>query len=317
MHPSTKSGISGTHDGMKLNESTKNVSARRNSDTILEGQNNTKPNAPPVTDKSVDGLNEVMEVLQVSAPKEGRGVSGRADEIRPFGQTKGDGMFDDDQTHLSNSSTKPTSFDSKSMASVTTFAMDEKESLRPDDSASVQAVEDDDFLGSTSGAHNSRVDSDTGACVNRVLGQTTALQRTPEVLSTDPPRLNEGGLRIREILPEDSTSNNSNEQNLHGFPSEPDEKLLEAMDSPKDRLLLLQLEEKIITFIKNSRLVFFPHFRCRPTNVMFSDGSLELPPCNSFGRLLAHKLGDYYHLTHFVDNNVTSVRLHRTPWSRL
>lgn len=45
--------------------------------------------------------------------------------------------------------------------------------------------------------------------------------------------------------------------------------------------------------------------------------SLELPPSNAFGRLLAHKLGDYYHLTHFVDNNVTSVRLHRTPFCRL
>lgn len=50
---------------------------------------------------------------------------------------------------------------------------------------------------------------------------------------------------------------------------------------------------------------------------MNSEQSLELPPSNAFGRLLAHKLGDYYHLTHFVDNNVTSVRLHRTPFCRM
>jgi hypothetical protein len=42
-------------------------------------------------------------------------------------------------------------------------------------------------------------------------------------------------------------------QNLHGFPLDPDEKLLEAMKSPKDRLLILQLEEKIRHFIKDSR----------------------------------------------------------------
>jgi hypothetical protein len=43
------------------------------------------------------------------------------------------------------------------------------------------------------------------------------------------------------------------ERNLHGFPKDPDEKLLEAMNSQKDRLLLLQLEEKIIAFIKDSK----------------------------------------------------------------
>ncbi|KAI9877613.1 MAG: hypothetical protein M1823_007076, partial [Watsoniomyces obsoletus] len=53
--------------------------------------------------------------------------------------------IEDDQSHLSNSSTKQQSFETKSMASVTTFAMDEKESLRPDDSASVRAVDDDDL----------------------------------------------------------------------------------------------------------------------------------------------------------------------------
>jgi hypothetical protein len=45
------------------------------------------------------------------------------------------------------------------------------------------------------------------------------------------------------------------ERALHGFPNEPDEKLLEALESPKDRLMLLQLEDKIITFIKNTRFV--------------------------------------------------------------
>ena len=44
---------------------------------------------------------------------------------------------------------------------------------------------------------------------------------------------------------------------------------------------------------------------------------IDLPPCNSFCRLLAHKLADYYALTHFVDNAVSSVRLYRTPYCRM
>ena len=43
---------------------------------------------------------------------------------------------------------------------------------------------------------------------------------------------------------------------------------------------------------------------------------MDLPPCNSFCRLLAHKLADYYALTHFVDNAVSAVRLYRTPYCR-
>ncbi|EFW23301.1 conserved hypothetical protein [Coccidioides posadasii str. Silveira] len=221
----------------------------------------------------MDDLSRGVELLHLSSEKE---VSGGLEASGEDGQSKNEGTSDDDQTHLSSSSTKPTSFDSKSMASVTTFAMDEKESLRPDDSASVQAIEEDDFSGSASGAPNSQVGSEGSARLNRV---------------------NHEGLKT---FHGDSATNPPNERSLHGFPNEPDEKLLEAMRSPKDRLLILQLEEKIIAFIKNP-----------------SEQSLELPPCNAFGRLLAHKLGDYYHLTHFVDNNVTSVRLHRTPWCRL
>ena len=53
---------------------------------------------------------------------------------------------EDSSTQLSSSdgSGKPPSIDGKSVASATTFALDEKESLRPDDSASLRAVEEED-----------------------------------------------------------------------------------------------------------------------------------------------------------------------------
>lgn len=47
------------------------------------------------------------------------------------------------------------------------------------------------------------------------------------------------------------------------------------------------------------------------------DPALDLPPCNSFCRLLIHKLADYYFLTHFVDTSTNSIRVFRTPFCRL
>ncbi|GFF53327.1 hypothetical protein IFM62136_02289 [Aspergillus lentulus] len=226
-------------------------------------------------------------------------------EVDEHGALKREASFDDDRTHLSTSSTKQTSFDSKSMASVTTFAMDEKDSLRPDDSASVQAVDEEESLsGPASGAANSLTGSESGVRIYRDHPRDFSSQKPRPVVLAD------GGQRPDGIIHPDSVANNfalpssaegfSVEHSLNGFPLQPDEKLLEAMKSPKDRLLILQLEEKVRNFIQNSK-----------------EQSLELPPSNAFGRLLAHKLGDYYHLTHFVDNNVTSVRLHRTPFCRL
>ena len=44
---------------------------------------------------------------------------------------------------------------------------------------------------------------------------------------------------------------------------------------------------------------------------------MDLPPCNSFCRMLTHKLADYYHMTHQVDGIAGAVRIFRTPFCRL
>lgn len=44
---------------------------------------------------------------------------------------------------------------------------------------------------------------------------------------------------------------------------------------------------------------------------------MDLPPCNSFCRLLTHKLADYYHMTHQVDPVAGAVRIFRTPFCRV
>ncbi|CAG8132398.1 unnamed protein product [Penicillium olsonii] len=261
------------------------------------------------TDLAVDDLDRGVQDISLTLKKHNEGASSLLSR-QDHGLLKRENSFEDDRTHLSTSSTKMTNFDSKSLASVTTFAMDEKDSVRPDDSASVQAIDEEESLsGHASGAPNSVAGSEAGSRAFREQFRDGIPTRPRGILPVPGPLFN-GSQSGNGTIPPDSVSNNfvmpanadsvQDGQNLHGFPLEPDEKLLEAMKSPKDRLLILQLEEKIRYFIKNC-----------------TEQSLELPPSNAFGRLLAHKLGDYYHLTHFVDNNVTSVRLHRTPFCRL
>lgn len=233
---------------------------------------------------NMGSLNNAVRELDITGLKD-QAISESQPENREDAINKAESTFEDDQTHLSNSSTKPTSFDSKSVASVATFAMDEKESLRPDDSASVQAAEEDESLsGPVSSAPNSRMGSEaSGRRLRHNYGDgpenLATSQRAPGILSSGP-QFN-GGLQIAGVTPPNPVPDNftmanpdsfETESSLHGFPKEPDEKLLEAMNSPKDRLLLLQLEEKIVSFIKDSKYVHhYPpvSLLCPSFNVVF------------------------------------------------
>ncbi|KAI4289636.1 MAG: hypothetical protein L6R35_001096 [Caloplaca aegaea] len=224
---------------------------------------------------------------------------------------------DDEQTHFSMSSTKPASLDGKSTASGTTFAMDEKESLRPDDSASVKAAEEEDSCSGTgSGAPNSRIGSEAGgkafrdqfheiseriyhapsrpivAVYRGIPGiEEEAAHAAPSPLQT--PLQEPATMAAPSIAPPDSGAFKMEYRS-------PDEKLLEALGSSKDRLFVLRLEHDIINFIQHS-----------------GDPTLDLRTPNSFCRLLAHKLADYYALTHHVDGSMTAVKLYRTPYCRI
>ena len=178
--------------------------------------------------------------------------------------------FDDDQTQISSSSTKPASLDGKSTTSGTTFALDEKESLRPDDSASVKAAEDEDYgSGPASGAQNSRVGSEAGARPFR-----EQYYEISESIGSSPHRMHPLSRRIIAGIEEEgpqmtrspiicalpAPASLSHPDNLG--PSgptidykyqEPDEKLFEALESPKDRLFLLRLEQDVIAFVKDSQ----------------------------------------------------------------
>lgn len=209
-------------------------------------------------DRDVDALSQAVQDARLT-DKNSRQNSEISNDAHENGGLKRETSFEDDRTHLSSSSTKPTSFDSKSMVSVATFAMDEKDSLRPDDSASVQAIDEEESVsGAASGAPNSLTGSESGARGFR----DASIQKSRAILQNAGSAYNDNNQRSNGAINPDSVSNNYILPNsgpfqagrvLHGFPQEPDEKLLEAMKSPKDRLLILQLEDNVRNFIQHSK----------------------------------------------------------------
>lgn len=158
--------------------------------------------------------------------------------------------------------TKPPSLDGKSITSGTTFnALDEKESLRPDDSASVQAAAEDDDAFSVRGSliAGSRMGSEVAARFHRIqLGDMPPRSvphqlviaesgnqgvATPQSASSEQIPVTDAKIAL--------VSATSTPNGLYG--QNPDEKLLEAMQSQKDRLFLLKLEEMVIDFVQDSK----------------------------------------------------------------
>ncbi len=221
-------------------------------------------------EKNVQGLSDAVRNLRVedTSKNSDKGLLSGAQASN--GALRVDVAVEDDQTHLSNSSTKPASLDGKSVASGTTFALDEKESLRPDDSASVKAAEEEEsFSGPASGAPSSRVGSEAGSRAFRDqfyeisdrIGQpphrNAVVNRfgVPGIQEEDMPGLT---TTSKPVTPDQQVSADTGEFRgvvpPYGFPQKgPDEKLLEALESPKDRLFLLKLEQDVISFVRDSK----------------------------------------------------------------
>ncbi|EAT87801.2 hypothetical protein SNOG_05410 [Parastagonospora nodorum SN15] len=227
---------------------------------------------------------------------------------------------EDSSTQVSSSdgSGKPPSIDGKSVASANTFALDEKESLRPDDSASLRAVEEEDVTSPPdSVVADSRHGSDTGATrafhdqLREIavmnpqhrgvpVGRFPALQNGAHTLY-DPNQLANGARPTSQ--PAGNIVPRANGE-AHP-PAIPDDKLLEALNSPRDRLFIVKLEQDFIDFIKETRLTYY------------SESEYDLPNCNTFYRMLAHRLADYYLLGHTVDSTMTGVKITPTEMQLL
>lgn len=256
-------------------------------------------------------LVDAVKALSISSPMPTLVVVNGSGSAR----SKSDGVdgFAEDPFHRTESGsdlgTKPPSLDGKSITSGTTFALDEKESLRPDDSASVKAAEDDDaFSGRGSIVAGSRIGSEAAARAYRTQFYEAPDRRNMQTMHE---RQSQGVSTPQSGSSGQQTTDDGKAKPLIGTPGvpdafnlfyrqTPDEKLLEALESPKDRIFLLRLEQDVIEFVKSSKEPF-----------------IDLPPCNSFCRMLTHKLADYYHMTHQVDAVAGAVRIFRTPFCRL
>ncbi|XDG04050.1 hypothetical protein ABKA04_003665 [Annulohypoxylon sp. FPYF3050] len=184
--------------------------------------------------------------------------------------------------------TKAPSLDGKSITSGTTFALDEKESLRPDDSASVKASAEDDEAFSVRGSliANSRMGSEV-ARIHRLRIGDMPERRIVQILPEAPDQgivTPQSGVSSQQPPIEQPQPlgivNGSSDAFTSMYGQNPDEKLLEAMQSPKDRIFLLRLEQDVINFVQSSKEPY-----------------MDFPPNNSFFQ--------------------GSVRIYRTPFCRV
>ena len=215
----------------------------------------------------------VIDVERVTAPLRGLRIGSKVPSLvvdgsgtapdRQRGLISRESGSDESQRCDSSSElgTKPPSLDGKSIASGTTFAMDEKESLRPDDSASVKAAAEDDDAFSIRGSFiaGSRMSSDIAARARGiqlgdiperrtaqpppgppgqgVLAPPSSASEQPPVLSSAMPLSTEGSSDALNVI----------------YRQAPDEKLLDALASPRDRYFLLRLEKDVIDFVQDSK----------------------------------------------------------------
>ncbi|ORX43339.1 hypothetical protein DM01DRAFT_1201502 [Hesseltinella vesiculosa] len=95
----------------------------------------------------------------------------------------------------------------------------------------------------------------------------------------------------------DFNSDTLEEPKSHG---ELDSFILELLAKPTERLFLLKLEHHLQKFIRNHGLY-----------------RLDLPPMNSYQRLMVHKVAPYFSLSHFFDSSRQSLFLCKTPYTNL
>lgn len=241
-------------------------------------------------------------------------------------------LAEDSSTQLSSSSGsgKPPSIDGKSVASATTFALDEKESLRPDDSASLRAVEEEDVTSPPESViADSRHGSDHGAAraFSDQLHEIAVMNPQPH-RGVPPGRFPNLPTSAQALYDPNQPPNGArlmSQPVVNGLPAMtggpdlpaiPDEKLLEALQSPRDRLFIVKLEQDFIDFIKEPRYVA-PAISRNETLISSRESEYALPNCNTFYRMLAHRLADYYLLGHVVDSAMTGVKITRTPFCRM
>ena len=251
MHHNQKSNV---HLASDVHSSGERKSTAPNpSKAVHTGGENTKADGPsaPVQPRSMSQATNIDGEVSHGIPA--------IVSITPNGVTEENNT----QVSSSNGSGNPSSIDGKSVASATTFALDEKESLRPDDSASVKAGDDEEaFRPSSSTGLNSRMGSDLNARAFRDQLREISVMDPATSQPPSAPRVGLAGHSAPGLLYAPSPLSTANVfmttppqplgVNCSGEAFIPDEKLIEALNSPRDRLWVLKLEQDVTDFVKDS-----------------------------------------------------------------
>lgn len=211
-------------------------------------------------------------VLEHQGPETARDVERNVESLEQLNVLLKTVALHQNELHSSSdASFRKENSDTKSVASRTTLTLDEKESVQPDDSASMQAAPEDDLLSiSGSGVAISSRESDPNARAFREqlqeIDQTAlagpVIQGIPSGAGVPLVGItNVGntfsmplGVLSAPNLPLSSAIDSSQPRSsLLGLMIPPDEKLLEALASPKDRLFVLKIEQDMIDFVKDSK----------------------------------------------------------------
>lgn len=220
---------------------------------IVDGSGSNAARKQLANAAQVDDTISGLKKMQINAPVPnlvvGGGSAGSVEAPQAV-MSRASGS-DDSQPADSNSEidTKPASLDGKSITSGTTFALDEKESLRPDDSASVKAADDDDTGSLVAG---SRLGSEAAARARGIVVGDISQSRQAGSMSGVPHQA-AGILTPQSVSSEQPTDPSTADALNVIYRQAPDDKLLDALASPKDRIFLLRLEKDVVDFVQNSK----------------------------------------------------------------
>lgn len=234
---------------------------RANEAVVVSGVHPDERNGAKAGNASVRTGEWLDSAIQSAAPPSNIKESLRD---RPQSNTLSKLAAEDNGTQVSSSSgsVKPPSENGKSTYSVNTMLLDEQESIRPDDSASLRAVEEEDITSPPGSLPaDSRQGSDHGAGAFRdqlhhisAMAPQAHAQRgitiphpSPYQHMYDAAQQMAGGSRAPHI-DMDMPKMQRCASNLTAA----DAPLVAALQSPRDRIFIIHLEEVLAKFINNS-----------------------------------------------------------------
>lgn len=107
-------------------------------------------------------------------------------------------------------------------------------------------------------------------------------------------------------------------ESVQALVDDPDPRLLDALENPRDRLFVLKIEQEVVNFILTTSYVISTPYLLYMLISSRRCESLDTPPSNSYHRMLIHKIAEFYRLTHVASTeSADCVKLYRGAAARM